>query len=139
MDVFDLGREQRFDMGRHVERILSRFPGGDTTVACWEPGQISPNHCHPFATEIYLCVSGGGRMATPDREVAVTPGRFVVHPPGEVHEYVNGPGRTLLFRVRIGEDMTSRHLANRGVPGWTQKREDARYFAANPPTESPRE
>ena len=21
---------------------------GDYTVACWEPGQVSPNHCHPW-------------------------------------------------------------------------------------------
>jgi len=61
------------------------------------------------------------------------PGSFVVHPPGEVHEYVNGPQRTLLFRVRIGDDMTSRHLANRGIEGWTQRPQDAAYFAANPP------
>ena len=33
---------------------------GDYTVACWEPGQISPNHCHPHATEIYFCFTGGG-------------------------------------------------------------------------------
>ena len=38
---------------------------GDVTVACWEPGQISPYHCHPFATEIYFCFSGGGTMRTP--------------------------------------------------------------------------
>ena len=134
MDVFDLIQEQRFDVKRHVERILSRFPGGDTTVACWEPGQISPNHCHPSATEIYFCFTGGGRMRTPAAEIEVTPGSFVVHPPGEVHEYVNGPARTLLFRVRIGDDMTSRHLDNRGLAGWTQRPEDAAYFAANPPS-----
>lgn len=133
MDIFDLEVEKRFDTNRHVENILSRFPHGDTTVACWEPGQISPNHCHPFATEIYYCVSGGGRMRTPGREVDITPGSFVVHPPGEVHEYVNGPDRTLLFRVRVGDDLTSRHLDNRGIRNWVQRPEDAAYFAANPP------
>jgi quercetin dioxygenase-like cupin family protein len=132
MDVFDLNREQHFDSARHVEDILSRWPGGDTTVACWEPGQISPNHCHPHATEIYFCVSGGGRMKTPEREVDIIPGAYVVHPPGEVHEYVNGPERTVLFRVRVGDDMVSRHLENRGVAGWTQRPEDAAYFTQNP-------
>jgi quercetin dioxygenase-like cupin family protein len=133
MDVFDLNKEQRFDGARHVERVLSRYADADTTVACWEPGQISPYHCHPHATEIYFCYTGGGLMRTPAGDVEVTPGSFVVHPPGEVHEYVNGPGRTLLFRVRIGSDMTSRHIDNRGVAGWTQKPEDAAYFTANPP------
>jgi quercetin dioxygenase-like cupin family protein len=133
VDLFDLNEEQRFDGGKHVEKILSRWPGGDATVACWEPGQISPEHCHPYATEIYFCYTGGGRMRTPEGEVEITPGRFVIHPPGELHEYVNGPARTLLFRVRIGEDMTSRNVANRGVSNWTQSREDAAYFADRRP------
>jgi len=72
-------------------------------------------------------------MRTPDLEVAISPGSFVVHQPGEVHEYVNGPERTLLFRVRIGDDMIARFLANRDIEGWTQGSQDAAYFAANPP------
>ena len=137
MDVFDVNKEQRFDPASHVERILDRWPGGDVSLACWEPGQISPDHCHPHATEIYFCFTGGGRMRTPDLEVAISPGSFVVHPPGEVHEYVNGPERTLLFRVRIGDDMIARFLVNRGIEGWTQAAQDAAYFAANPPRAEP--
>lgn len=132
MDVFDLNEEQCFDSTRHVERILNRFPGGDVSLACWEPRQISPDHCHPCATEIYFCFTGGGRMRTPDHEVAIVPGSFVIHPSGELHEYINGPERTLLFRLRVGDNMTSRHLANRGVEGWTQRPQDAAYFDANP-------
>lgn len=125
---FDLYAEQEFRSDRHVEKILATVEDGDTTVACWEPGQISPNHCHPFATELYLCLSGGGIMRTPERTVEVTPGRYVVHPPGEVHEYINGPDRTLLFRVRYGADRSSRHFHNRGVEGWVQSERDAAYF-----------
>lgn len=84
------------------------------TVACWEPGQISPYHSHPEATEIYFCFEGGGLMRTPEASVPVTPGSFVVHPPGEFHEYENGPQRTLLFRVRYGPDMRSESR------GWRQ-------------------
>jgi len=133
MDVFDLNKEKHFDPNKHVENILSRWPGGDTTVACWDPGQISPDHCHPHATEIYFCFSGGGRMRTQDRDVEIIPGSFVVHPPGEIHEYENGPERTLLFRVRIGDDMVSRHQGNRAIDGWTPSPEDLAYFASNPP------
>ena len=46
-------------------------------------------------------------MRTPRETVAVKPGVFVVHPPGEVHEYANGSARTLLFRVRYGADMSA--------------------------------
>mgnify|MGYP003693819179 CR=1 FL=1 len=112
----------------HVEKILATIGEGDVTVACWEPGQISPNHCHPYATEIYFCFQGGGKMTTPVGSVEVTPGSFVVHPAGEVHEYANGPERTLLFRVRYGTDMVARHLNWRGRQGWTQRPEDSRVF-----------
>jgi quercetin dioxygenase-like cupin family protein len=132
MDVFSLQVEQEFDAKKHVEKILGEIGGGDVTVACWEPGQISPYHCHPHATEIYFCYTGGGTMRTPEATVDVKPGAFVVHPPGEVHEYANGPERTLLFRVRYGSDMASRHVEWRGRPDWKQKPEDAEYYRQHP-------
>jgi quercetin dioxygenase-like cupin family protein len=132
MHVFNLDREQEWNPQHHVEKILGKEADGDFTVACWEPGQISPNHCHPEATEIYFCFSGGGTMRTPGETVPVVPGSFVVHPPGEVHEYENGAQRTLLFRVRYGTDMLPRHYAWRGNPGWTQSVEDAEYYRRNP-------
>ena len=107
MLVFNLLDEQEFAPERHVEKILGRVADGDVTLACWEPGQVSPYHCHPRATEIYFCFQGGGTMLTPAQRVEVRPGAFVVHPPGELHEFNNGPDRTLLFRVRYGPDMQS--------------------------------
>jgi quercetin dioxygenase-like cupin family protein len=133
MHVFSLPVEQEFNAKHHVEKILGQIAEGDVTVACWEPGQISPYHCHPEATEIYFCFQGGGIMRTPRETVEVKPGGFVVHPPGEVHEYENGAARTLLFRVRYGADMASRHVAWRGREGWKQSAEDAAYYRANPP------
>ena len=132
MQVFDLAREQEWNPAHHVEKILGRMAGGDVTVACWEPGQVSPYHCHPEATEIYFCWSGGGTMRTPKETVAVRPGSFVVHPPGEVHEYENGPERSLLFRVRYGTDMRAHHLAWRGHAGWSQSAQDAAYYERHP-------
>src|SRR5690348_4309827 len=129
MDVFDLVREQEWCAERHVEKILARVGSGDVTVACWEPGQISPYHCHPDATEIYFCFEGGGEMRTPEARVPVRPGGFVVHPPGELHEYINGPARTLLFRVRYGSDMRSRTKEWPSNPQWRAKPEDLEYFA----------
>jgi hypothetical protein len=108
MHVFSVPHEQAFNPTEHVEKILAKVEDGDVTVACWEPGQISPYHCHPDATEIYFC--------------------FVVHPPGELHEYENGSQRTLLFRIRYGRDMAARQILWRGKPGWEQLPEDAAYF-----------
>jgi len=133
MQVFNLLDEQEWNPKKHVEKVLGTVGEGDVTVACWEPGQISPNHCHPDATEIYFCFSGGGEMRTPTRTVAIVPGAFVVHPPGELHEYRNGPTRTLLFRVRYGSDMSSRHFDWPSNPDWRQKPSDAEYFRQHPP------
>jgi quercetin dioxygenase-like cupin family protein len=133
MHVFNLEKEAQWKLEKHVEKILGKEGGGDFTVACWEPGQISPYHCHPDATEIYFCFSGGGKMYTPTQEVDIVPGGFVVHPRGELHEYVNGPQRTLLFRVRYGENMSTRHIGWRGHPEREMTQEDRDYFAKNPP------
>jgi quercetin dioxygenase-like cupin family protein len=132
MQVFNLADEAEFSPKQHVEKILGAVADGDVTIACWEPGQISPYHCHPHATEIYFCFEGGGTMRTPQQSIAVTPGAFVVHPPGELHEYANGAARTLLFRVRYGSDMIARHMDWRGRPGWTQSAQDAEYYRAHP-------
>jgi len=133
MLVFDFAKEQAWSKAKHVEKILGKLDGGDFTVACWEPGQVSPNHCHPHCTEIYFCFSGGGKMRTPERVIDVVPGSFVVHPAGEVHEYINGPERTMLFRVRYGEDMLSRHVEWPTNPNFKQRPEDAAYYRQNPP------
>ena len=133
MLVFKLEQEQEWDANRHVEKILGKIGGGDVTVACWEPGQVSPYHCHPEATEIYFCFSGGGVMRTPTETIDIIPGAFVVHPPGELHEYENGVARTLLFRVRYGADMHTRFHDWRGNSAWRQSAEDAAYFQAHPP------
>jgi quercetin dioxygenase-like cupin family protein len=133
MHVHDFAKEQRWDPKEHVENILGREGGGDFSVACWEPGQVSPYHCHPMATEIYFCFSGGGKMHTPEKTVDIVPGSFVVHPMGELHEYENGPQRTLLFRVRYGQDTVMRHIGWRGHPDKPPSKDDAEYFAKHPP------
>jgi mannose-6-phosphate isomerase-like protein (cupin superfamily) len=85
--------------GTRCRKDTWRHRGGDVTIACWEPGQTSPNHLHPNATEIYFCVRGGDAMHTPDATIDITPGSFVVHLPGELHEYANDPARTVLSRA----------------------------------------
>ena len=132
MYAFQLETEQEWNPQKHVEKILGTAEEGDFTVACWEPGQVSPNHCHPDATEIYFCYQGGGTMTTADGTIEVKPGAFVVHPPGEVHEYANGPERTLLFRVRYGTDMVSRTLNWPTNPDWQPSDGDKEYYDANP-------
>ncbi len=128
MYVYDLEGEQKFSSEKHVEKVLQVVSGGDVTIACWEPGQISPNHCHPDATEIYFCYQGGGKMRTENGTVNVFPGAFTIHPPGELHEYTNGPKRTMLFRVRYGKDMASRVREWPYNSSWQESKSDKEYF-----------
>jgi len=79
MYAFNIDKEQEWDAKKHVEKILAELDvgggqAGDYTVACWEPGQVSPNHCHPYATEIYFCFSGGGKKRLPRKTIDVVPG-----------------------------------------------------------------
>jgi hypothetical protein len=64
--------------------------------------------------------------------VRVKPGCFVVHPHGELQEYVNGAERTLRFRVRYGDDMSTRGKDWPTDRAFHPKAEDAAYFRANP-------
>jgi quercetin dioxygenase-like cupin family protein len=105
MDVFDLYAEQEFSPEERIEKILGHYSGGDVTVACWEPGQMSSDHAHPEAVEIYMCLQGGGTMRSESGTSEIVPGSFVVHPRGEFKQFTNGPERTLLFRVRYGDDV----------------------------------
>ena len=129
MHVFNLKAEQAFDPKKHMERVLGRVGEGDVTIACWEPGQTSPYRCHPNATEIYFCFEGGGTMRTPAGDSEIVPETFVVHPRGELHEYVNGPKRTILFRVRYGEEMSGRTKEWSSNPAWKPRPEEIDYFS----------
>ncbi|MBH21432.1 MAG: hypothetical protein CML98_06640 [Rhodobiaceae bacterium] len=128
MEQYDFSKEQRFDPIKHVEKKLGYFGEGDVSIACWEPGQVSPNHCHPDATEIYFCFEGGGIMRTDSGEVEVRKGGLVVHPRGELHEYINGENRTILFRVRYGDSMISRTKDWPTNEAWKPSQEDIDYF-----------
>jgi hypothetical protein len=71
-------------------------------------------------------------MRTPSEMIAVEPGTFVVHPRGELHEYANGPERTLLFRVRYGGEMSGRTKEWPSNPSWKARPVDLEYFRQNP-------
>ena len=107
-------------MATSPSRAGSRARSVPTTAIRMQPRFISASRA----------AAGCVRSTRPSN---VKPGAFVVHPPGEVHEYINGPARTLLFRVRYGSDMLSRHLEWRGNPRWTQSPGDAEYFRQHPP------
>ncbi|HLW48667.1 MAG TPA: hypothetical protein VKW09_12985 [bacterium] len=53
MEILDLKRAQEFYPAHHIQKTLAESPRCSISIACWEPGQISPIHAHPAADEIY--------------------------------------------------------------------------------------
>ena len=103
MEVIDLKAAQEFSPHRHVHKSLTATPRSDITIACWEPGQTSPIHCHPTADEIYHVLEGEGLFNDGRREVTLRPGNTVIFPAGEVH-LVKAVTRMVLYRVQAGPD-----------------------------------
>src|SRR5262249_44484884 len=66
MHAYNLKVEQMFDPKKHVEKVLGTIGEGDVTIACWGPGQCSPNHLHPNCTEVYFLLRGWRHHANTD-------------------------------------------------------------------------
>lgn len=118
MFVYQVSGQKKFNHDRHSENILGRHESGDVSIACHEPNQTGPYHAHPGCTEIYFCIEGEGRMRVEDETVVLKPGTVIVHPPGELHEFSSGGEQTVLFRVRYGENFTSRIQEWPSNPDW---------------------
>ena len=67
-------------------------------------------------------------MRTAEASVVIRPGSFTFHPPGEVHEFLNGDTRTILFRIRYGGDKISRHKSWDSNSKWKQCLADKTFF-----------
>jgi mannose-6-phosphate isomerase-like protein (cupin superfamily) len=118
MFTYRVSEHKKFQPGHHSENILCQQDPGDVSIACHEPNQIGPYHAHPKCAEIYYCIEGGGIMRIAKEKVVLSPGTIIVHPPGELHEFSSGPERTILFRVRYGEEFASRIQEWPSNPEW---------------------
>ena len=116
MDIIDLKAAEEFSPQHHVHKSLTATPRSDITIACWEPGQTSPIHCHPGADEIYHVIEGTGLFNDGQKERRLGPGGTVIFPAGEVHQ-VAALTRMVLYRVQAGAD---RHPES--LQAWPAKR-----------------
>src|SRR2546428_11030946 len=101
MEVIDLKAAQEFSPQHHVHKSLTATPRSDITIACWEPGQTSPIHCHPGADEIYHVMEGRGLFSDGRTERRLGPGDTVIFPAGEGHQ-VTALTRMVPHRVQAG-------------------------------------
>ena len=110
MDTVDLKGAYEFSPQHHVHKSLTATPRSDISIACWEPGQASPIHCHPGADEIYHVVEGEGLFNDGRTERTLVAGDTVVFPVGELHQ-VTALKRMVLYRVQAGADRHAESVA----------------------------
>jgi mannose-6-phosphate isomerase-like protein (cupin superfamily) len=103
MEFVDLKGAEEYSPHHHVHKTLTATQRSDITIACWEPGQTSPIHCHPGADEIYHVISGSGLFTDGQTERKLSAGDTVIFPAGDVHQ-VSAITRMVLYRVQAGAD-----------------------------------
>lgn len=94
-----------------VKRWLLRSPRARVAMLTLEQGFIVPTHAHAASDEVFLFVSGRGRLTLDGNEIDVGPGDAVVLKPGEWHGLVvlEGPMHLLAVVAPDVEDtMTQR-------------------------------
>ena len=116
MEIVDLKAAEEFSPEHHIHKSLTSTSHSDISIACWEPGQISPIHCHPEADEIYHVVQGEGVFNDGRTERRLRSGDTVIFPAGEVHQ-VQAVTRMVLYRVQAGADRRAE-----AFPAWPAAR-----------------
>lgn len=105
MQILDLKQAEEFSPAQHIQKTLAESRRCAISIACWEPGQVSPIHAHRDADEIYHVLHGEGVFRDGRREQRLGRGGTVVFPAGEVHQ-VMSVTRMVLYRVQAGTDRT---------------------------------
>lgn len=106
MEILDLKKAEQFSPEHHIHLTLSQSPLCAVSIACWEPGQVSPIHSHPEADEIYHVLEGEGVFLDGKTEQRLGPRGTVVFAAGEVHQ-VRSLTRMVLYRIQAGPDRTA--------------------------------
>ena len=101
MQILDLVGAREFSQSHHIQKFLAELCRCSVSVACWEPGQVSPIHSHPEADEIYHVLEGEGVFSDGSGERRLGVGGTVVFPAGEAHQ-VRSMTRMVLYRVQAG-------------------------------------
>jgi quercetin dioxygenase-like cupin family protein len=103
MEILDLVGTRQFSVERHMQKSLAESPRCAVSIACWEPGQVSPIHSHPGADEIYHVLVGDGVFRDGRSARRLASGGTVFFPAGEAHQ-VQSLTRMVLYRLQAGAD-----------------------------------
>ena len=79
--------------------------------------------------QVLVKINYSGICGSQIGEIDGVKGGLVVQPRGELPEFTNGPERTILFRVRYGDSMTTRTKNWPTNPKWKPTEIDLEYFS----------
>jgi len=86
VETLDLNALVEYSPERRVRKPLFQSDIIVSELVCYEPGQITKQHIHPYQDEIFYGVQGEGMVTFADREdVPIGPGTMVFVPAGVRH------------------------------------------------------
>jgi quercetin dioxygenase-like cupin family protein len=95
--VWDLHRLKEFAPDRRVRKKLFKSQQLWSEIACYEPGQFTVMHKHPFEEEMIFVLEGTANMNIDGEEVVLEAGSVVKFPPDVMHDVRNLQDRRLVI------------------------------------------
>lgn len=122
IQIINLEERKRFSPDGRVNQGILFSSKLETRMNCYEPGQITPMHCHPDEDEILIIVEGHGRFTFKEREdLPVTAGDVICLPAGLEHRIEAAPDSRMVLMYVIPKDyrtVSSEELPQGGkLPG----------------------
>ena len=100
--VFELHKLKEFTPTERVRKKLFKTGQLWAEIACYEPGQSTVMHKHPFEEEAIFVLEGTPNMNIDGEEVTLPPGSVVRFPPGVMHDLRNlGNDRCVIMFIKV--------------------------------------
>jgi len=101
-EVYNLHQIKDFDGEKRVRKKLFKSKQLWSEIACYEPGQSTVMHHHPFEEEIIYVLEGTANMNVDGEEIVLTAGSLVKFPPKAMHDVRNLQGeRCVIMFTKI--------------------------------------
>lgn len=121
-DSLDLKAMIEYSPERRVRKMIAHTDVIVSELVCYEPGQITKPHIHPYQDEIFYGIEGEGVITFTDREdIPISPGCVVFVPAGMRHGVETAPDSRLVIMFTKGP----------GLPNPNRKRKPSKEAAAH--------
>ena len=100
--VFELHKLKEFTPAERVRKKLFKTGQLWAEIACYEPGQSTVMHKHPYEEEAIFVLEGTPNMNIDGEEVALPPGSVVRFRPCVMHDLRNlGNDRCVIMFIKV--------------------------------------